>query len=259
MLKRVIPILQLKDEALVKTKAFKKPFYIGDPVNTVKIFNELEVDELAIVDIEASKKGSVPNFDVLRDIADECFMPLAYGGGVTTFEQAKEIFKMGYEKIIFNSLLYTNPQEVKKISDYFGAQSIVGAIDVKSNLFGKKSCYSISATKNEKMTIKDCVRLYEKMGVGEILLTSVDSEGSWSGLNDDLLSVIDGLTSLPVIINGGVGNSDHILQGLSKCEAVGTSSFLIFQGKGNGVLVNFPDRERINDYVLNEAKDSLYW
>lgn len=259
MLKRIIPILQLKDQALVKTKSFKKPFYIGDPSNTVKIFNELEVDELAIIDINASRKGEEPDYHTLKDIADECFVPLAYGGGVKTFDQARKIFKLGYEKIIFNTLLYTDPAEVKKISDYFGVQSIVGAIDVKKGIFGKKSCYSLSSTKNEKISIEEAVRYYEKSGVGEILLTSVDNEGTWKGLNKDLLKEIDGLTDLPVIINGGARSSDDIIEGLSVCQAVGTSSFLIFQGEGKGVLVNFPDREKINNYILNEIKDSMHW
>lgn len=259
MLKRIIPILQLKDQALVKTKSFKKPFYIGDPSNTVKIFNELEVDELAIIDIQASKKGQEPDYATLKDIADECFVPLAYGGGVKNFEQARKIFKLGYEKIIFNTLLYTNPEEVKKISDHFGVQSIVGAIDVKKGMFGKKSCYSFSATKNEKLTIEEAVRHYENAGVGEILLTSVDNEGTWKGLNKELLKEIENLTNLPVIINGGAHNSDNIIEGLSVCEAVGTSSFLIFQGEGKGVLVNFPDREKINEYIFNEIKDSMHW
>ena len=150
---RIIPTLLLKDKSLVKTKRFSKFQYVGDPCNTVRIFNELEVDELLFLDIDASKNGKKINFKLLRDIADECFMPLAYGGGIRTLEDAKTIFSIGFEKIVLNTYAYEKKFLIKEIADYFGSQSVIVSIDVKEDFFKKKNVYKYSCTIFKKFIV----------------------------------------------------------------------------------------------------------
>ena len=180
---RIIPALLLRDECLVKTTRFGKFKYVGDPVNTVRIFNELEVDELLFLDISASKEKRNPNLKVLKEISNECFMPLGYGGGISTLRQAKKIFDIGIEKVVINFSSHVNPQLISDLSKYFGSQAIIVSIDVKTTIFGKKKVYSLNAKKN---TLKDPItwaKEVEDMGAGEIFLTSIDHEGTWQGFD----------------------------------------------------------------------------
>ena len=148
---RIIPCLLLKDNSLVKTVNFKKPSYIGDPVNTARIFNELEVDELVLLDILATNNNRKPNFNILAELANECFMPLAYGGGINDFEDAKKIFQIGIEKVVVNSIAFSKPAFITELAEYFGNQAIVASIDIKKNMFGKYHVYSNSGTKKQKV------------------------------------------------------------------------------------------------------------
>ena len=228
---RVIPILLLKKQALVKTKRFRKFDYVGDPCNTIRIFNELEVDELFVVDIDATPSRCVPNFKILQEIAEECFMPLGYGGGVTSLEQAKKIFDIGFEKISLNSIVFENPGLVTEISNHFGSQSVVISVDVK------KSFSPVNWAKQ-----------VETLGCGEILLTSIDREGSWSGFDLELVSQVANAVSVPVIAHGGAGNLNHLSEvvRLSKASAVALGSMVVYQKKDMGVLVNFPDKTELS-------------
>ncbi len=244
---RYIPCLLLKDNGLVKTKNFKNPTYIGDPINTVRIFNEKEVDELIFLDIDATPKNKEPNYKLLAEIANECFMPLAYGGGIRTFEQAQKIFNIGIEKIAINSASHTNLKLISQIAEVYGSQAIIGVIDVKKNLFGKYQIVSNSAKDKHKHAIADWVKQLEKAGVGEILITSVDNEGTWNGLDIELIKQITSISKVPVIAHGGAGNIQQINDAvkLGNASAVALGSMVVFQKKDFGVLINFPDRNKL--------------
>ena len=239
---RIIPILLMSNDSLVKTVRFKKPNYVGDPVNTVRIFNELEVDELIFLDISATLKRREPNFSVLKDVADECFMPLGYGGGITSLEQAKRVFDLGFEKISINSEIANDDAIITKIANHFGSQAVIASIDVKNVLLRKSVVKTYGGKKNTSFDPVDWAKHVEEQGAGEILLTSINREGTWSGFDLDLVSRVTAEVSVPVIAHGGAGSSQHIIDVVKKSNAaaVGLGSMVVFQKKGNGVLVNFP-------------------
>jgi cyclase len=248
---RIIPCLQLIDESLVKTVKFDKHGYIGDPVNTVRIFNELEVDELAFIDIRASRENRGPNFEILCHIADECFMPLSYGGGVNSVDLAKRIFNQGFEKIILNTASFRQPQLISEIAKIYGSQAVVVAVDVRKSFLGKYEVYSLSGTVNEKRKPVEWVKHAEELGAGEILLTSIDREGTWKGFDLDLIRQVSEATSLPVIAHGGAASVEDVGKAVKegKASAVALGSMVVYQGKDMGVLVNFPDKGILEKYL----------
>ena len=237
----------LKENGLVKTVNFKNPQYVGDPINTVRIFNEKEVDELVFLDIEATPKNREPNYKLLSEIANECFMPLAYGGGIRTFDQAKRIFEIGIEKVIINSALYKNPKLITQIAQIYGAQAIIASIDVKKSLFGKLNCVSNGGRVKENVQILDWVKNLESLGAGEILITSIDREGTWEGMEYELIRSTVQSTTLPVIANGGAGCVEDLRKAVYDCNAsaVAMGSMVVYQKKGFGVLINFPERGKL--------------
>ena len=248
--KRVIPCLLLHNNSLVKTIKFNQFNYIGDPVNTVRIFNELEVDEICFLDIQCSKEKKLISFDILKKIANECFMPLSYGGGIDSLEKAQEIFNIGFEKVVINSAIYNNSNMVKQIVEIYGSQSVIGSIDVKKNLFGKYIVYSHSSSINQKKTVIDWVKEVEQMGVGEILLTNVDNEGTWSGFDEKLIAEISQAISVPLIAHGGAGNIEHIGKAAhAGASAICVGSMVVYQKKGMGVLIHFPDKKKIEQAI----------
>ncbi|WP_417291664.1 AglZ/HisF2 family acetamidino modification protein [Corallibacter sp.] len=244
---RVIPCLLLKDDSLVKTINFKKPGYIGDPVNTARIFNELEVDELAVLDITATNNKRKPNFKILTELANECFMPLAYGGGIRSFEDAKKMFHIGIEKVIINTITFDKPEFITQLAAHFGNQAIVASIDVKKNMFGKYQVFSNSGKIKQKVDIIDWAKKLEQLGAGEILLTAIHQEGTWNGFDIELIKSITDAVDIPVIANGGAANLKDIEQVVKKgnASAVSLGSMVVYQNKGMGVLVNFPDSKRL--------------
>lgn len=243
---RVIPCLQLLDATLVKTVGFKKPGYIGDVVNTVRIFNELEVDELCFLSIRATQRGLEPNFDILRQVADECFMPLSYGGGIKDFDTAARIFKMGFEKVVLNSAVFDNPELVTRIAEHFGSQSVVVSFDIKKDILGRSRIYSQGGTVKQTRDYVAYAQQVEELGAGELLVTSVERDGSWSGYDTDLLKNVSDAVSIPVIINGGAGNLDHFSDAVAHgASGLAVGSMFVYQSKGMGVLVNFPDRRKL--------------
>lgn len=249
---RIIPVLLLQNESLVKTVRFSKPSYIGDPINTVRIFNELEVDELVFLDITASYEKRSPNLKILFEIANECFMPLAYGGGITTLKQAQDIFNIGFEKIIINSASHTNPDLISQIAEIYGNQAVIVSIDTKKNLWGKYEVWSLSGKKNTKKNPIEWAYEVEQLGAGEILLTSIDREGTWTGFNIDLVRNVTDAVSVPVIAHGGAGTINHIGEVVKQgnASAVALGSIVVYQQKGMGVLVNFPDKAKIENILL---------
>ena len=248
---RVIPCLLLRNESLVKTVQFNKFGYIGDPANTCRIFNELEVDELAFMDITASKEIREPNYKILCEIANECFMPLSYGGGIRSIQMAEKIFNIGFEKIVLNSYPFEYPNIISELSQAFGSQSIIIAIDVKKNFFGKYETFSLSGTVNQKKKPVDWAKEVQNLGAGEILLTSIDHEGTWEGFDLDLTKQVADAVSIPVIANGGAGNVEHIGEAcnIGHASAVAIGSMVVYQKQGMGVLVNFPDKENLSKVI----------
>jgi cyclase len=244
---RVIPCLLLKNESLVKTVKFKEYNYIGDPINTVRIFNELEVDELMFLDIFASKENRTINFKILQDIANECFMPLSYGGNIKSLEDAKKIFEIGFEKVVINSNAFNNLKLIEEIAKYFGNQSVVGSIDVKKSFWGGEKVYSHHGRKKQNVDVVEWAKQLENAGVGELLITSIDREGSWEGYDLELLKSVTDSVQVPVIANGGCGSIEHIGAAVSHASvsACAVGSMVVYQKKGMGVLVNFPDRKKL--------------
>jgi cyclase len=244
---RVIPVLLLDDESLVKTRRFARPAYIGDPCNTVRIFNELEVDELAFLDITATPQGRGPNFALLKDIAEECFMPLSYGGGLSSFDQAARVFDTGFEKVVLNSHVHTRPALVEEIARVYGSQAVVVGIDVRRDPFGREHVVTHNARKRQAPGAVEWARRVEALGAGEILLTSVEREGSWRGYDLDLVRRVSDAVAIPLIAHGGAGGVEHLARAVREGHAssVAVGSMVVFQKEGYGVLVNFPERETL--------------
>jgi len=240
---RIIPALLLSDESLVKTVRFSKPTYVGDPANTVRIFNELEVDELLFLDITAAKERRGPNFEVLTNIANECFMPLGYGGGISSLNQAKKVFDIGFEKVAINTQSAENPSLIGDIARHFGSQAVIASIDVKRNVFGNQAVRTLGGRKNIRRDPVAWAKEVEKMGAGEILLTSIDNEGTWQGFDINLVHSVANAVSIPVIAHGGAGKVEHIVEVVEQANAsaVALGSMVVFQKKGMGVLISFPE------------------
>lgn len=249
---RIIPTLLLKNDALVKTVQFKNPVYIGDPINTVRIFNELEVDELLFLDIVATNDKRQPNLKILSEIANECFMPLGYGGGLNDFQMVKAIFAIGLEKVVLNTVMHGSPTFITQVAEHFGSQAVVASIDVKKNLFGKYEVWSHAGKTNTKKNPVAWAQEIVSLGAGEILLTSIDREGTWTGFDIDLIKKITDAVSVPVIAHGGAGNLSHIGDAIKQgyASAVALGSMVVYQQKGMGVLVNFPDENNLKSLVV---------
>ncbi|MCC6689892.1 MAG: imidazole glycerol phosphate synthase subunit HisF [Bacteroidia bacterium] len=247
VLKRVMPCLLFNGRGLVKTVKFKNPTYIGDPINAIKIYNEKEVDELILLDINASKEKRKPYFEKIKEFASECFMPFTYGGGVTTINDFKTLFSIGVEKVAVNTLLFTKPNIVKEAVNKFGAQAIVGVVDLKSNLFSKKQIHN-QVGYSTKMNLKEYLYYLEnEIGVGEILFQNVDMEGTWSGYNHNLIKEVINNVKVPVIVLGGANNASDIKKVLYEtgASAAAIGSMAVYQKKDMGVLIRFPKREAI--------------
>lgn len=239
---RIIPCLLVHDKGLVKTENFKKPRYLGDPMNAVRIFNEKEVDEIIILDIDATAEGRGPDFKMIEHWAEECRMPLCYGGGVTTVEQAQRIFSLGVEKIAFSSGALKNPQLIKDISDKVGSQSVVVVLDVKKKLFGGYEVYTHNGKKSTGKSPFELIKEFEKLGAGEIVINSIDNDGAMKGYDMKLMETARKETTLPMTAIGGAGTMDDVGQLINKFGIIGASagSLFVYKGKLKAVLINYP-------------------
>jgi len=246
-LKRIIPCLLYDGSGLVKTIKFKNPSYIGDPINAIKIYNEKEVDELIVIDINASKQKRKPNFDKIADMASEAFMPFAYGGGVKTFDDFASLYKIGIEKVIVNSLIQENPEIIKKVIAHYGSQAVIACIDFKKIMFSGIIPYSYIGNKIKMSLIDYANYLTTDIGVGELMLQSIDKDGTWEGFDDEIISTILNSIEIPVIACGGCGSIEDLKTVLYKtnANAAAIGSMAVYSKKGMGVLINFPDREKV--------------
>ncbi|MCW5632660.1 MAG: AglZ/HisF2 family acetamidino modification protein [Rubrivivax sp.] len=238
---RVIPCLLLRGSGLVKTEKFKGGKYIGDPVNAIRIFNEKEVDELVLLDIAASREGRAPSFAKIEEVASECFMPLAYGGGIRTVQEAARILKLGVEKVIFNTTAWRSPQVLTDAAREFGAQAVVASIDVRRRMFGRFEVMVEAGTRATGIDPVEYARRMETAGAGEILLTSIDRDGTMSGYDLELVSAVSGAVGIPVIASGGAGSvQDFAAARRSGAAAVAAGAMFVFQGPHRAVLITYP-------------------
>jgi len=243
---RIIPVLLMKNKGLYKGVRFKNHIYVGDPINAVKIFNEKQVDELIILGIDHSVNKTVPQTDYIRDIVSEAFIPLAYGGGIRTLEQARQIFKAGVEKIIVNTEAFLNPSFIKNLAEEFGSQSIVVCLDIKKGILGTEACYIHCGTKKVKGTPLEWALRFEENGAGEIILQSVDRDGTGKGYDIDLLKRIASHLSIPVVIAGGASSIDDFALALQNgAHACAAGSMFVFKGALKGVLISYPSPEEL--------------
>ena len=239
---RIIPCLLLKDGGLVKTVNFKSPTYIGDPVNAVKLFNEKEADELILLDIDATTNYFEPNYKLISQIATECRMPLCYGGGIKTVEQAKKIIGLGVEKLAISSGVLDNDKMINDIASEVGSQSVSVVLDVKKKLFGEYEVYTHNGSKRLKKNPFDLISKIEDMGAGEIVINSIDNDGSMKGYDLDLAKKIRKITNIQLSISGGAGSLDDIKVLIKECGIIGAiaGSLFVFKGRFRAVLINYP-------------------
>ena len=245
--KRIIPTLLLKNTGLVKTINFKRPTYIGDPINAVKIFNEKEVDEVIFLDITKTKEKKEPNFNLIKEIANECFIPFAYGGGLNSVDSIRKILKLGAEKVIINTAAFYTPNLISEAASIFGSQSIVVSIDYKKIWSGKKNVFVEAGKKNTKIDPVSYALRMEELGAGELYINSIDHEGKRCGYDIETIGAIASKVKIPVIASGGANDLDDIKNLLKKTQisAASAGSIFVFYGDMNGVLINYPNREKI--------------
>lgn len=242
---RLIPCLSIVNQGLVKTTKFSNPRYLGDPINAVKIFNGKGVDELCVLDITASSENREPDFDYLKDIASEAFMPLSYGGGITNLEQIKKLFFIGYEKVIINTAFINNPELIKEASEFAGSQSIVVSIDVKTELLGRRVCYSNDGKTRVGKDPVELAKLAEKMGAGEILLNSINRDGMMQGYDIKLVKDVADAVQIPVIACGGAKDIYDFKKVLEEgsAHAAAAGSLFVYYGEQKAVLITAPDEK----------------
>jgi cyclase len=239
---RIIPCLLLKGAGFYKTTGFKNPVYLGDPLNILKIFNEKEVDEVAILDIDATPESRAPNFVALQDMASECFMPLAYGGGITTVTQIQRLFQIGFEKVVLNSAALARPALITEAATAFGSQSVVVSIDVKKGLLGGARVVSHSGRKSHAPTPAGWARQAADLGAGEIIINSVDRDGTMKGYDLGLIREVTAAVSIPVIALGGAASVADFAAAVheSQASACAAGAMFVFQGPHRAVLITVP-------------------
>ena len=249
-----MPCLLVSNGRLVKTVRFRNPAYVGDPVNAIKIYNEKEVDELILLDITATAESRRPDFSFLSEVADECFMPLAYGGGIHDIDDISRIFSLGIEKVAINSYALENPSFVEKAAAVFGSQSILLSMDVKKNLFGNYRVYGRGGRNGTDHEPAAWAARMERMGAGEILLNSIDQDGTMEGYDTTLIRKVTEAVTVPVIACGGAGRIQDFKMAVEEggASAVAAGSMVVYQGKNKGVLINFPSQDDLKN-ILDEA------
>jgi len=248
---RVIPVLSLLENGLVKTFRFnkRKATYIGDPINAVRLFNDMQADELIIMDITASIEQRTISTQLVKKFGDEAFMPFSVGGGIKSIGDIKNILASGAEKVIVNSAAYLNPRLIEEASTAFGNQSIIVSIDIKKNLLGKRIVFIMDGTKAVKADPVEYAKEIESLGAGEIMINYIERDGSMMGYDLEYTRMISDAVNLPVILCGGAGSLAHLVDGIKSggASAVAAGSMFVYHGKRNAVLINYPDRKDLNN------------
>lgn len=252
---RIIPSLLIQDNGLVKTVNFKNPKYVGDPINAVKIFNEKAVDELAIFDIDATVLGKEPNYSLIERLASQSMMPLCYGGGVKTVEQAQRIFSLGIEKIALSSSVLHNPQLITQIAERVGAQSVIVVLDVQKKILGGYEVYTHNGKKATGINPFKFVADAQELGAGEIVINSIDRDGVMKGYDLDLIVKVREKISLPMTVLGGAGSLEDIEKVIDQHGVIGVAagSLFVFKGPYKAVLINYPTQlEKNKIFKINQ-------
>ncbi len=250
---RVIPTLLIKDTGLVKSTQFKNQKYVGDPINAVRIFNEKEVDELVILDLSATIAQRAPDLDRIREIASEAFMPIAYGGGITSVEQVQALISSGVEKVVINSAFNEKPSLVRVCSDYVGSQSVVVSIDVRKNIWGKYQTYTCNGSVNTGKGPLEYAREAERMGAGEIILNSIERDGTLGGYDLDLLRLVAHGVDIPVVALGGASCIADFESAIANgASAVAAGSMFVFKGPHRAVLISYPSQEELREGLFEK-------
>jgi imidazole glycerol-phosphate synthase subunit HisF len=248
---RVIPVLLLHKGGVVKSVKFKNYTYVGDPINAVKVFNEKEIDEIVIVDIDASRARRGPDMQKVREIAGEAFIPLAYGGGISTIEEIKDLFYIGVEKVILNNSALYNPSLITEAAKLVGSQSIVVSIDVKKNLFGKYRVYTRNGTENTQHDPINFAKRMQDIGAGEIFLNSIDNDGTFAGYDLQLIKKVSSELTIPLIACGGASEIEDFKHAVQHgASAVAAGSMFVFRRPHKAVLISYPSQ--------NSLKEKLY-
>ena len=244
---RLIPVLLIKDGALIKTKKFKSSVYIGDPINAVKIFNELKADELIFLDISATKEKRLISLDLISAVGEEANMPFAVGGGIATIEDIRKIINIGAERVVLGSAVVQNPRFIKESTDYFGSSTISVCIDVKKNFFGKHFVYYKNGSIASKYNPRNFAVIVEECGAGEIILQSISNDGMRCGYDIDLLRSVSEVLSIPIVALGGAGSIEDFKTVYQKgyVNGIAAGSEFVFHGDKEGVLINYPKKEDI--------------
>lgn len=243
---RIIPVLLINDRDMVKTVQFGRQTYLGDPVNAVKIFNRKGIDELAILDISATRRGVEPDFELLEDIASQAFMPLSYGGGITSVEQAKRLLAIGYEKVVINTQLVRNPKLVEEIAAFAGGQSVVASIDAK-RIGDRYQCVVSDGSQVIDLTPVELAKQARESGAGEIFLNSVDRDGMMQGYDLDLVKAVVNAVDIPVTACGGAGDIQDLKRVLheGRAHAAAGGSMFVYYGRLKAVLITAPEEEEL--------------
>lgn len=247
---RVIPILQIKGKGLVKTLKYKSPRYIGDPINAVRIFNDLEADELVFLDITAAREKRIISVDLVRQIGDEAFMPFAVGGGINNVAMAVELINAGAEKVVMNTVFWEKPEIVAQIAKVLGNQSVVVSIDVNKTWLGKYYLFVKSGTIKTNLDPITAARKAVDLGAGEIVLNYIENDGTMDGYNLDMIEQVSQSVSIPVIASCGAGKILHMKQAINRgAHAVAAGSMFVYHGARRGILINYPEREELNSII----------
>lgn len=251
---RAIPVLLIEDKYVVKTKKFRHPVYLGDPINSVKLFNEKQADELTILDIAAGQPRQRINYAFIEQVATEAFMPVAYGGGITTLEEATRLFNLGVEKVVVNAALVTRPDLLSEIAENFGAQSVVASMDVAHSRRGHTVVYDRGRKTATRQPPQQWAAQLELWGAGEILLTSVAREGTCSGYDLQLISSVSAAVRVPIVAHGGAASLVHFREALDAgASAVAAGSFFVFHGEHRAVLITYPSDAELTQVMEGEG------
>lgn len=248
---RVIPTLLIEKGGLVKSVRFKDRKYVGDPINAVRIFNDKEVDELVLLDISATAEKRPPQIGQILEIASEAFMPMAYGGGISTLEQIQQLIAGGIEKVVLNTSAYTSPDLITKAATYVGSQSVVVSMDVKKTIWGKYRVFIKNGSRNTNLDPVTYAKIAEAAGAGELILMAIEKDGTFSGYDLELIHQVSHAVSIPVVAIGGSATVEDFAAAVKAgASAVSAGSQFVFQRPHRAVLISYPSQ--------NELKEKLF-